>query len=1226
MEDVRLQVAEPATSPSTGRVPVQVAARPQLLDPLSLGRALRPLRRRVASAGRETFDEDATADLGAEQRIWLPVLTPAQEPAFDLSLVIDAGDSMALWSALIREFRLLCEQLGAFRDIRTWYLAFGRVGGQSAPTLHGASPVSGARDPRELLDPSGRRLIVVVTDGVHPWWQPSGPLQPILSEWASVNPMAIIQPFPQRLWNRSMLRPAVAEFRANGAGRRTAHILRSPYGVAIGTLPDPDSDTSASAPAETVTVPVLELTPMALHRWARLTAGSGQSATLAAAILSRKPTSAPGEDRRVSRADADPADPAQLVRDFRASVSVSAYRLAGYLSSAAPLTLPVMRLVQQSMMPESGAAELAEVFLGGLLRRLSAATPDGNGDSGTYGFKAGVREILFSTITRAEALNVQDQVGAYLVSGQRAGRPFPALAAGVTDEDMRTAVEQYPSSFGRIRRMLLERAGGPYAEAARQVRAVGLSPQQEGWLVDGTGLPNGKIYQPMLFVGLGGSGCAIGAELERRMRDAICGADGNDFRRRRGRESMLPYQLPSCVQFVYADLDRAELARMPGRVVPGPEHVRAVAQTARYVNDLVPHVDSYPQLAGSLRLEAARFVVGWLPPTAPDEPRLSPLRRGAGQFPTIGRAALFGTFTAGVNPAVRDIREAIGRLANSGEDLAALVGKPPRALDVFVAFSVAGGTGCGIFYDYLHLIAHMLSQDSRLRVKIYPLVLMPSAFEDGLGGGRPAGLNAASALIDLFRLVDQQNGGEAARELHSVHDQGPIDPEDVAVSYPGNMRIVMPPGMVQTGFLFSPPAAATREDMHRSIVSLVMSLMGTEMSEGNLLPAENRESFADSFVNQARDRQVRAANGIGNRGVSTALAASLRVPVDELANLVSARLLRVAVEQLSKAIDRPTSIRDDMEHFLDAAGVNPLLQRRAGDFAEPEPARGARYVTAALNDRQAAMRAGIGSLKARLDRDMPELARRFDPSRAVNELLGTMDVFRVQQVVFGHPGLSGEAEKDGVAGFLNRRRAIPAALHGYGAAPPPVPEFRERFLGQVKWTDPVPATVRSQQDTWYRWAADVAWAQAWDVQTTGWRPVLGQVEADINALTRELTNFAARDHDDFDRRSANLYRMRVGVSYLLPPRTGGMKAFYEMVVRRLFQSHMKGRQAASCLRRAPASADDDRRRGLACGVPAQRRAGARSRRSPLAETAADWGESPAACSGTWRAAAVAEAE
>src|SRR5690349_22307669 len=134
-----------------------------------------------------------------------------------------------------------------------------------------------------------------------------------------------------------------------------------------------------------------------------------------------------------------------------------------------------------------------------------------------------------------------------------------------------------------------------------------------------------------MFVGLGGTGCDIGAELERRLREEICGPDGNDFRRRRGRASMLPYQLPSCVQFVYADMNQAELDRLPRRVVPGPEHAPASALSAQYVNGLVPEIVSYPDLAARLRLEAEPVVESWLPPASRQEPKVNPLHRGAGQ-------------------------------------------------------------------------------------------------------------------------------------------------------------------------------------------------------------------------------------------------------------------------------------------------------------------------------------------------------------------------------------------------------------------------------------------------------------------------------------------------------------------------------------------------------------------------------------------------------------------
>ena len=669
-----------------------------------------------------------------------------------------------------------------------------------------------------------------------------------------------------------------------------------------------------------------------------------------------------------------------------------------------------------------------------------------------------------------------------------------------------------------------------------------------------------RLYQPVLFVGLGGTGCDIGAVLERRMREEICGPDGNDFRRLRAKEGMLPYQLPSCVQFAYADMNQAELDRLPRRVVPGSEHIPAAALTAHYVTGLVPDVASYPELAVNLRLQAEHVVEGWLPPATQDEPKVNPLHRGAGQFPTIGRAALFGTFIDSIVPATRDIREAIGRLSNSGEDLYALGGKPPRGVDVFVAFSVAGGTGSGIFYDYLHLIAHTLRQSSSLRVKIYPLVLMPSAFEEGLGGGRAAELNAGRALLDLFRLVDQQNGADAQRELRSAYDQRPVDPEEVAVSYPGNLRIVMRPGTLQTGFLFSQPAGATREDMHRSIVSLVMSLVGTEMAEADNHSGEQHQSFADSFVNEASQRQVAAENGIGNRGVSTALVASLTVPVDDLAGIVAARLLRTAVNQISAPNGRVESTRTDMEDFLMKAGVHRVLRRQGSDFAEPSPANGARNVTAALNDRRESMRAGIDSLKAQLGREVPKLTAGFDPGLGVRELLRKMNVFRVQRVVYGHPELGDEVEQAGVSGMLHRRRGAPAPPGGLGVAPPVTPELRDRFLRKVQWNDEEVVAARNQQNSWYEWQTHVVWAHFWETHAPQWRRPIEQIQRELSALTRALIDFARQDVEDFNRRSAELYRKRVGVSYLLPAGSGRMEQFHQQVVRRLLEQKSRDGQ------------------------------------------------------------------
>jgi tubulin-like protein len=71
-----------------------------------------------------------------------------------------------------------------------------------------------------------------------------------------------------------------------------------------------------------------------------------------------------------------------------------------------------------------------------------------------------------------------------------------------------------------------------------------------------------RIYQPMLFVGLGGTGCKVGAELERRLREELCGPDGTRLLADPGFQNYLPYQLPSCLQFVYSDLCSACAGRL----------------------------------------------------------------------------------------------------------------------------------------------------------------------------------------------------------------------------------------------------------------------------------------------------------------------------------------------------------------------------------------------------------------------------------------------------------------------------------------------------------------------------------------------------------------------------------------------------------------------------------------------------------------------------------------
>ena len=78
-----------------------------------------------------------------------------------------------------------------------------------------------------------------------------------------------------------------------------------------------------------------------------------------------------------------------------------------------------------------------------------------------------------------------------------------------------------------------------------------------------------KVYQRMMYVGLGGTGLQIGADIEKSLRQGLTGPDGTNLLVKGGPFSSLqPFELPGFVRFVYADFDRTDL---------GSRHLRRAA-------------------------------------------------------------------------------------------------------------------------------------------------------------------------------------------------------------------------------------------------------------------------------------------------------------------------------------------------------------------------------------------------------------------------------------------------------------------------------------------------------------------------------------------------------------------------------------------------------------------------------------------------------------------------
>lgn len=469
-----------------------VAARspavPALREKLSLARALRPLKKRVPSRTEFVVDEDATARRIADEDLWAPVFRPTTSRWLNLALVVDAAPSMIVWKRTVTELLTLADQLGAFRHVRVFAVDSSTSPGDSLVIGHALDHGRLREAPSVLMDPAGRQAVLVVTDAVGGAWR-DGRMSDLLHRWGSTSATSVLTLLPQRMWSGTGLRATPVELHAPSAA-----MANSEWECRFR-----DANTNGSV-GETP-IPVLELSHRWLDSWARLVAGG--SGWRRAAVLGR---AQPSRHGNFSAED----EPAILVERFRAAASPTAFQLACYLS-ASWLNLPVMRLVQRVMLPDSSTSHLAEVFLGGLLHRCEPVDSPIDPELVQYEFADGVREALNSHLLRDDLVRVLRATSDFV--SDRFGQTFdfaalladpdgvalPALGAGTGRPLAHVAATVLAKLGGRYRTLSarldhLERA----AVAARAVGRIFLRDGR-GQLV---GHAAGSMVSPHLLITL----------------------------------------------------------------------------------------------------------------------------------------------------------------------------------------------------------------------------------------------------------------------------------------------------------------------------------------------------------------------------------------------------------------------------------------------------------------------------------------------------------------------------------------------------------------------------------------------------------------------------------------------------------------------------------------------------------------------------------------------------
>ncbi|MGN2638274.1 SAV_2336 N-terminal domain-related protein [Nocardia takedensis] len=365
---------------------------------LQIARALRRLRRRRRSFRRQVIDLDATIEHYCSTETLIPILTAGTEPWFrEVAVIVDTAPSMVVWREAIQAFADILHRDGAFDRVTHWTMDDPGTGltvrDKSGHPVH----------PAHITPIDGTVLVYIISDCVSPmWYEPD--LWKTVRRWGRHNPATLIQVLPETLWPATALAPGLVPVSATqpGSPNRTLQIH---YEWWI------DED-----PAHIAT-PVTTFDDIALERWARVIMSNAQDTV--PGVLT------PPNNTHQLPSIQTPADAHELAATFRTRASPQARRLATLLT-AAPVDLPIARLILDELISDGRQTHLAEVLASGLLRQRDTTTPDNltkTVPTPTYEFIDGAREALQVHITKSDALAVWRLIATRLEASEHGG-PF----------------------------------------------------------------------------------------------------------------------------------------------------------------------------------------------------------------------------------------------------------------------------------------------------------------------------------------------------------------------------------------------------------------------------------------------------------------------------------------------------------------------------------------------------------------------------------------------------------------------------------------------------------------------------------------------------------------------------------------------------------------------------------------------------------------------------------
>ena len=411
---------EPASSSNRAGIPGQAIRIPQgraLPRALEIARSMRPFKQPWLTGRRSQLDLKATIDEYSRSLELIPAFRPAPERWFELVVVVDRSISMTIWEETITEFTQVLRGTGAFRKLHIWNMD----SGQDRILLNG--PLGQTMIPQQMNSSDGRRLALVVSDCSSEGWR-SGLAWALIRQWARTVPIALVNPLPPKLWRRTGLdMPAVRVGPPDASGARNSalsHEIPFMFRTAVGSY------------EEWTLLPALAMTPYSLARWARTLMRIDRRGCDAVIVPNQElldeleilgENSGLGQGMQVLTGGDTFSQGNSIIDDFLHIASREAVRLAVLCAPYQQVSLPLLRLIRDELVPEATASDEAEVILSGLFTVSSA-------QSGTASlqFREGTRSELKEMLSAHDAWLLHDALSRRIARQAATGMSFPAVA------------------------------------------------------------------------------------------------------------------------------------------------------------------------------------------------------------------------------------------------------------------------------------------------------------------------------------------------------------------------------------------------------------------------------------------------------------------------------------------------------------------------------------------------------------------------------------------------------------------------------------------------------------------------------------------------------------------------------------------------------------------------------------------------------------------------------